>query len=172
MAVLEIALAYVLINEGSAPTNDPDDHGGLTRYGVTQATLSTYYGRAASDAEVLALTPATVAEVYQKLYWAPIQGDKIQSQPVATVLLDLAILCGPAAAVRMAQAILGVAADGLLGPKSLAALNAAVGATFVKRLSRSACQYFANIAVRNPTQAKWLPGWQIRAHKMIDQIVA
>ncbi|RYF48172.1 MAG: hypothetical protein EOO38_10690, partial [Cytophagaceae bacterium] len=171
MAVFELALAYVLANEGSTVTDDPQDHGGLTRYGVTQATLSAYLNRAAVPAEVHALTPGIAAQVYKKLYWTPIKAELIEDQAVATVLLDLSVLCGPSAAVKMLQAVLAIKIDGVVGPITLAAINKANKQTILQGLSLKACGYFSAIVVRDPTQVKFLPGWQIRAHKILKQNV-
>lgn len=167
MAVFEVALAYLLTNEGSAFVNDPADHGGPTRYGITQSVLSSYLGRPASMLDVQNIDHTTVAAIYRTRYWLPICGDKIQNQGVANALLDLAALTGPTQAARMMQAAAQVAADGLVGPKTLAAINASPSQALLVGFSHKACAYFAAIALRDPTQAKFLSGWQLRAHRML-----
>jgi hypothetical protein len=172
MAIFEIALAYVLVNEGSTFTNDPSDAGGATKFGVTQGTLTSYLGRKATIADVQGLTQATVSDIYRKLYWTPVQGDSITAQAVATVVLDLAVLCGPATAVRMVQAAVAVTQDGRMGPMTLAAINKADPKSVVQSMSLAACGYFCNIVVRDTAQQKWLAGWQYRAHKMTRLLLA
>lgn len=169
MATLQIALVYVLANEGTAFVDDPADHGGMTRYGVTLNTLSQYLGRTATEADVRNLSMQTVADIYGRYYWTPIKGQSIQSQAVATALLDIAVLCGPSAATRMLQSALGCTPDGVMGPKTLAAINQASPADALQGLSLKACSYFSAIALRDATQAKFLPGWQMRAHRMLLQ---
>ncbi|RYF12473.1 MAG: hypothetical protein EOO40_01195 [Deltaproteobacteria bacterium] len=172
MALFEIALSYVLINEGSTFTDDPSDRGGSTRYGVTQGTLANYLGRPTTPADVQALTPQMVSDIYRKLYWTPIKGDQINKQAVATVTMDLAVLCGPGTAARMLQAAVGATQDGNVGPMTLAAVNKADAAAVVQSMSLAACNYFASIATRDVTQQKWLAGWQYRAHKMTKLLLA
>lgn len=167
MAVFEVALAYLLQNEGSVFVSDPLDHGGPTRFGITQATLSAHMGRPASVAEVQNIDPQTVSSIYRMNYWTPIRGDKIQAQGVATALLDLAALTGPSMAVKMMQAAVKVTADGLMGPLTLAAINSAQPQSVLVAFSHGACNYFAQIVLRDPTQVKFLSGWQLRAHKML-----
>jgi lysozyme family protein len=167
MAVFEVALAYLLSNEGSAYTADPLDRGGPTRYGITQAALSNYLGRPASVLDVQGIDHVTVAAIYRSRYWTPICGDQIQNQAIANAFLDLAALTGPTQAARMMQTAAGVTSDGLVGPRTLAAINAAASQTLLVSFSHKACAYFAAIALRDPTQAKFLSGWQLRAHKML-----
>ncbi|KAK1548652.1 hypothetical protein Q3G72_006247 [Acer saccharum] len=167
MAVLELALIYVLQNEGNTYVNDPLDHGGPTRYGITQGALSVYLGRPASVQDVQNLTPTMVQDLYRRNYWTPIKADQIQNQQVATVLLDMAVLCGPSAGVKMLQTAVGAVADGVMGPLTLALVNQADPGKILAAMSLRACSYFSAIAVRDPTQAKFLPGWQMRAHKIM-----
>lgn len=167
MAVFEVALAYLLQNEGNTFVNDPLDHGGPTRYGVTMAVLSNYLGRQASISDVQNIEPQTVSAIYRMNYWTPIRGDKIQPQNVATALLDMAALTGCAQAVRMMQAAVGTTPDGIMGPVTLSAINLAQPQAVLVSFSHKACSYFAAIALRDATQAKFLSGWQLRAHRML-----
>jgi lysozyme family protein len=171
MAVLEIALVYLLRNEGGI-ANQAGDHGGLTNMGVTQATYSTYLGRQATDAEVKSLTVAQATAVYRKLYWNIIKGDSIVSQQVATVVMDMAVLMGPGQATKLIQGILGSAADGILGPKTLAALNAMDESAFLAAFSEKCCTFFGAICARDTSQIKFLYGWQYRAHRMLAKPTA
>lgn len=171
MAILEIALAYCLFNEGSEFTNIAADAGGPTRYGVTQRALSAYLGRPASADDVKALSEETVEDVYRKNYWNVIKGDSIKDQNVATAYFDMAVNMGPSQATKIVQGILGVVTDGLCGPKTIAALNAAKPKDFLIAFSQKACLFYGGIATRNVTQMVFLAGWQIRAHRMIKELL-
>lgn len=166
MALLEIALAYTLVNEGGLTRTDAvDDKGGLSFAGITAKTMSAYLGRQAIDAD-MQMSMDTVTAVYRKLYWKIIQGDSIKNQAVATVFFDMAVLMGPASATKMMQQIVGATPDGLCGAITVAKINAMPAAQIVPKFSLDACNYFTDIAMRDATQAKWVRGWQIRAHKM------
>lgn len=103
-------------------SNHPNDPGGLTMLGVTQATLSAYLGRPASAAEVKNLSPATARAIYQKNYWDRVAGDVL---PVGVDLCvyDWGVNSGPARSVKALQAILGVKADGWVGQITLDAIR-------------------------------------------------
>jgi hypothetical protein len=169
MAALQIALVFVLQNEGSTFVNDPLDRGGPTRYGITQNTLSHFIGRTASVDEVRNISMATVTDIYRQLYWNPIKGDNIQDQRLATAIFDIAVLAGPSAAVRMAQAAVGAVVDGMMGPKTLAAINTCDADKALQSISLKACSYYTMIVLRDASQTKFLAGWQMRAHRLVAQ---
>lgn len=169
MTTLQIALLYTLRNEGSAFVNNPSDHGGPTRYGITLNTLSRYMGHAAQLQDVQNISMATVTAIYQKLYWGPIKAAQIQDQRLATALFDVAVLSGNTAAVKMIQACVDVAIDGAMGPATLAAINAQDPQALLLAMSLKACTYFQAIALRDSSQAQFLTGWTIRAHRMLAQ---
>lgn len=165
MAIFEIALAYVLANEGGF-VNNPLDSGGPTNQGITQKTLSAHLGRPASIEDVQNISKETVAAIYRKGYWAVIKGDSIKSQSTATFLMDMAVLMGPAQATKIAQAAVGATPDGILGPKTLTALNAVASGPFALRFSKGCVRLFVNITVAKPSQLAFLPGWVSRADEM------
>lgn len=169
MALFELALAVVLHHEGGF-ANDPDDAGGATMQGITQGTLGTYLGRPASIDEVKHISAETVAGIYRKMYWGVIRGDSITSQDIATDLLDMAVLMGPAQAIKLAQSAVGASTDGMMGPKTLAALNATPQPTFSNRFYRACVQTFVAITVRKPSQLKFLPGWITRVDTLTTKV--
>lgn len=167
MAIFEVALAFTLLAEGKF-SDDALDRGGPTNYGITLVSYSAYLGRQATVADLLAITPDIRADFYRKLYWNNVKGSLIQRQPVATVLFDMAVLCGPAQAIRMAQAAVGVKADGLLGPVTLGAINAMPSVQFVAAYAQQCATYFAAIAKRDATQNRFLAGWSYRIGKFTN----
>jgi lysozyme family protein len=112
-------LAEVLRLEGGY-ADDPRDPGGPTRFGVTRAVLSESLGREASAQDVAALTEGEAAGIYRTHYWGPIGCAEL---PVGLdlVAFDTAVNMGPGTSVRLLQAALGVAADGVVGPLTLEA---------------------------------------------------
>ena len=91
-------LTFTLHYEGGF-TNNPRDPGGPTNLGVTIATLSHELGRAATIAEVRALTPATATPIYRKKFWNLIDGDGLPAG-VDLITFDIAVNNGPGRALR------------------------------------------------------------------------
>lgn len=102
----ERCLALTLAHEGGY-SDHPLDPGGATNWGVTQATLSRARGRAVTKADVRALSRDEAAAIYRRLYWDAVNGDDLPAGVDATVF-DHAVNSGPAAALRILRAALGL----------------------------------------------------------------
>jgi len=167
VADFKAALAYVLENEGNFVAN-PSDRGGPTNYGISTPTLTKYLGRAATVDDIKNISMATVESIYRQSYWNAIKGDAIKEQSTATYLFDMAVLMGPPSAARLAQAALGLKADGIIGPLSLAKFNATAPSVFALVFSKACIRALVAIAVANPSQLVFLSNWVRRADEMTD----
>jgi lysozyme family protein len=108
----------VLSDEGAKFTNNPKDRGGPTKLGVTQRALSDWLGHPATVDEVKALTPATVAPIYEAHYWTAVRGNEVPSG-VDYFLFDAAVQHGRGRAVKFLQQTIDLPADGAFGPLTL-----------------------------------------------------
>lgn len=172
MADFTGALSYLLANEGTAYTNTPGDGGSFTRYGITIATLAAWrkrQGRTAPTADDVRLLTATEASaIYRANYWNAVRGDDITDDGVACLLLDVAANCGTGRAAKLAQSVVNdlggaLVVDGALGPKSLAAVNAADRRGFLRAAVQRQLDYYDDIVARDVTQRKFLRTWLKRA---------
>lgn len=100
------------------------DPGGKTMYGITQATLSAYYGRPASVAEIRGLTKETAKAIYRSEYWDRVAGD-VLPDGVDLCVYDFGVNSGPSRAAKSLQAALGVKADGWIGELTMTAIRKA-----------------------------------------------
>jgi hypothetical protein len=119
----EDCFRMVLKHEGGF-VNHPRDPGGMTNLGVTKRAWEEYTGQHADEAEMRSLTPEIVQPFYKARYWDKIRGDELPFG-VDYAAYDLAVNSGPARAAKYLQQIVGVPADGVIGPKTLAAINEA-----------------------------------------------
>lgn len=120
------ALAIILRHEGGF-VNHPKDPGGMTNLGVTKNTWEAFTGRAASEAEMRALTVEKVRPLYRSRYWDAVRCDDLPA-PLALCVFDFAVNAGPARGARYLQKAVGAAQDGAIGPATIAAVQ-----TFVAR---------------------------------------
>ena len=167
VSVFNRALAYTLEREGGYRyTETPDDAGKGTFAGLTAKTVASFYGRTLTASQMKAMTPTEVAAIYKTMYWDAIQGEKIPSPIIAMCLFDMAVLMGPVRAAMLAQSVVSQKTDGAIGPKTLAALTTVGTVAFVNAFSDLCDAFFAQIVANNPTQQKFLAGWQKRTSLM------
>lgn len=173
MALFPPALAVVLEHEGSPFVNDPNDAGGPTRYGITLAWAQEHRLDVDGDgdvdvADIQALTPEVAGARYKIGVWEPLGLDRIGDQVLASKVLDLAVHAGPAVAVACLQRAANhggarLAADGQLGPVTLAAVNAQPPADLVVRLALQQAAFYGACIQRRPQNEAYRWNWMERA---------
>ncbi len=91
-------------------------------------------------------------------------GDKITEQQVAENIFDTAVNMGPRTASRLAQIALDlIPVDGIIGPNSIKAINAAAPEAFMAEFTIAKIARYAYICNKNKSQKKYLLGWINRA---------
>lgn len=169
MADFTSAVEKLLIWEGGK-VNDPADPGGKTNMGITQKSLDAFHFQWVSSAlpkDVFALTRAQASDFYFYEYWFPCRGKLINSQPLADLLLSMAVLQGKKPAVRRLQGLLGLSADGFMGLQTLAALNAANPKALLLTYAEVNRMFFRKLADSRPTSQKFLQGWLNRVQAYV-----
>lgn len=159
------AFEKVIVAEGGYLLHEvAGDRGGMTYAGISRKNWPDWEGWRVLDAGG---TPEAeqVRQFYRQHFWAPLQGDAIQSQEIAQTLFDFSVNAGVRTAVILAQTVVGTTPDGKLGPKTLAALNAAEPGLFMARYALAKIARYCEIVRRDRTQGKFLLGWVSRALK-------
>jgi lysozyme family protein len=118
-------VAFIVDHFERGFVNDPDDRGGATNFGVTQATLGVawHLGRAATVDEVRRLTRETAIDVLVLQFVLVPRFDRIMSWRLRFALIDYGINSGPVNGARALQRILGLRPDGVIGPITIAKVN-------------------------------------------------
>lgn len=120
-------LEQVLAHEGGY-VDHPSDPGGATNMGITHKTLARWRHVspwwALPKSAVMALGKDEAARIYRARYWTPCRADQMPAG-LDLALFDFAVNSGPDRAIRTLQAGLGVVADGVVGPLTLAAAEKA-----------------------------------------------
>ena len=124
--IFALALRHVLTQEGGW-TEDPFDPGGPTNFGITLAEFAEWRHVVLTALTLSGLKQAlrdipaqTVETIYRERYW---QAGACAQLPAALAFMhfDAAVNHGTGRAARFLQTALGVAADGEIGPLTLAA---------------------------------------------------
>jgi lysozyme family protein len=195
MADFKKALAIVLANEGFY-NNLKQDTGGETYCGVARNSFPDWEGWKAIDkyksefgqpAFGLQIHSADqyVEAFYEQNFWRPVCGDAVALQAHANLIFDIAVNCGVKGAGMMVQEVLrdcfghlDITLDGVLGTKSVAAINAHKDGTlfifgldvpnaylFMVQLTAVRMKRYARLAKGGSAWA--IPGWTARSFSFL-----
>jgi len=154
----DTCFAMVLKHEGGF-VNHPKDPGGMTNLGVTRTNWELYLDHDVTEADMRALTPEMVKPFYKKNYWDRIRGDELPSG-VDYAAYDLAVNSGTGRAAKYLQQIAGVTADGVIGPKSLEAIQKCDAEDTVDEICNMRMDFLKNLN----TFDTFGKGWTIRVN--------
>lgn len=118
------ALRFVAFWEGGE-VDDLNDPGGHTNLGVTQNTLNIARAKRPERGLpkfVSQLNAADARFIYHEFYWLPIQCHRMQPA-VALMVFDGCVNQGVTAMSKHLQKAVGASVDGIVGSKTLAALE-------------------------------------------------
>ncbi len=95
----------ILDREGGKFTDDPNDSGGPTKWGITLPVLSRWRRRTATIADIRALPREDAFEIYRSQFYLMPNFDDIAelSIPIAAELTDTGVNLGPAQATMFLQ---------------------------------------------------------------------
>lgn len=112
MSLFDAATAFIIDEIEGPHANDPRDSGGDTAWGLARASHPTETPWPPSRERAV--------EIYRSDYWNAVSGDLLPPR-LAVAVYDSAINEGTGTAIEILQTTLGVAVDGVLGPRTLAA---------------------------------------------------
>ncbi len=156
----DACLTELLKHEGGY-VDHPADPGGATNMGITFATLREWRGKPVTKDDVRNLTKGEAGEIYRARYWNAVKGEQLPAG-VDLAVFDYAVNSGPGRAVRDLQAILGVAQDGAIGPKTLAAVERAGPKTVIVDLCDKRRKFLRSLA----SYATFGRGWERRVNEV------
>lgn len=146
----------------------PEDKGGPTKYGITQQTLSEWLGREASREDIEKLPVGVARNIYRELYIERPRFDGIRNDRLRALIIDCGVNHGVRRATRWLQREVGVVPDGVVGPKTLAAVNAyADQDRLYRRILARRARFYGRIITRRPSQAVFAAGWMNRLAEFI-----
>jgi len=165
MANIELLAPSIVKWESDKYVNDPLDKGGPTKYGITLATWKSVGVDKDGDGDIDAndvklLTKGDFSRVLRQ-YWDRWQADKIFNQSIADILVDWVWGSGKWGIV-IPQRLLGLNADGVVGPKTIAAVNAQDPKKFFDQIFAARVKFINDIVANNPSQKKFIKGWMNR----------
>ena len=163
------AIPIILEHEGDW-VDDPADRGGETRFGISLKMIVSTLGIKPADLGLLdfnpgcmkLLTKGKACEIYRKYFWDKHNLDAVIDQNAATKIFDATVNMGSRWGVKCAQRACEADDDGILGSKTLAAINK-MGPGFEDAMALTMKKRYEDIIARNPSQVKFQRTWFFRA---------
>lgn len=152
--------------------NDSDDLGGITMVGVTLATYTEYCRRKdypkPTGERLRAITYAQWLNILKTMFWDRWKADEIANQSIAEILVDWVWASGKYG-ITIPQQVLGVTVDGVVGSKTITAVNAQNPAEFFARIMAERKAYINRICTGRPVNNKYKKGWLRRLNAITFQ---
>ena len=165
MADAKKLIPFILRWEGGF-VDDPLDRGGATNKGITIGTFRHFFGSNATVDQLKNMTDAQWLTVFRAGYWDPWRADEIRNQSVADIVVDWAWASGTKTSIRQVQKLLGVTADGVVGPVTLGAIAASAPRELFDRVHDTRIAFVDDIVSRNPSQKRFERGWKNRINAL------
>lgn len=161
--------------------NDPYDKGGETNMGITIGTwkqaghdcsvkipemvVKNHRGQLVTYKNVtqslFEMTEDQWHRVFKNMYWDRWRADEIASQSVAHILVDW-IWASGVWGIKIPQRLLGVKDDGIVGPKTIGAVNSSNPQVLFADIFDARVGYIDDICRRTPTNERFRKGWMNR----------
>lgn len=142
----------------------PLDSGGPTNMGVTLKVYQKWYGKDKTAEDLRKMNYARWKAIMKTDYWDKCSADRILSQSVAELFVDWCIN-GGTGHIKDVQRIVGTFPDGIVGPKTLTAINARTPKTLWEEIWAARKANYSAIVNKKPSQRVFWNGWMNRLAK-------
>ncbi|CAB4149045.1 zliS Lysozyme family protein [uncultured Caudovirales phage] len=176
-ADFNIAVDFVLKHEGgySNHTNDP---GGPTNFGISLRLLEQQGIDIDGDGDIdiddiKGVTKTRAKEIYKELWWDKYHYENIESTEIAKKVFDVAVNAGASRAHKITQRAINritsgsLAVDGVLGPKTLSAINRIITRgnylNLYQAIQKEQELFYIDISDKNIKLRSFIRGWLARA---------
>ena len=169
----EQAVQVVLVNEGGY-TNDPNDAGGETNYGITWYDLNRAVnkGIVSHGTNIVGLLKSQAIIIYKNEYWDVLNLDRLETQSIANKILDTCVNIGNAWGITCLQRAIRAALDdkfiqddGILGDKTIKRIADSSQAILLAAYRSEVAGYHRSIVISKPAQKIFLEGWLERSYQ-------
>lgn len=145
--------------------NDQADLGKQTNKGVTLSTYRSVFGKNKTVSDLKKITDEQWEFIFKKFYWDKWNADDIKDQNVANILVDW-LWCSGSYGIKIPQHVLGVSVDGIVGSKTIAAINARDSRELFDTIKQERKDYIDRICQTRPQNRKFKKGWLNRINSL------
>ena len=152
------AFTTLLKHEGGF-SDHAADPGGKTRFGITEAVAR----EAGYRGDMRELPLDLAKRIYKDRYWDAVRAEELP-EAIRYAVFDAAVNSGPRQAILWLQRAVGVKDDGIIGPKTLAAVHAADPERLLRRFLSQRLRFMTNL----PNWSSFSRGWARRIADLME----
>lgn len=154
----DTAFTRLLGHEGGY-SDHAADPGGKTRYGITEAVAQ----RAGYRGDMRELPLDLARRIYRAEYWDAVRAEELPPG-IRYVVFDAAVNSGVGQSIKWLQRAVGATADGVIGPKTLAAVNQFSAESLRLRVLSQRLRFMAAL----PNWPSFGRGWANRIAELME----
>ena len=132
-----------------------------TMKGITLEVYQKHFGRNKTCSDLKRISDSEWYTITKADYWDVVRADEIANQSVANIIVDFVFNSGKSVIKRI-QKVVNVTPDGIVGKKTLSAINNANQKELFNKIKASRKAFYDEIITRNPSKAKFKKGWYNR----------
>lgn len=136
-----------LIDHEGGYVRNPSDPGGETKFGISKRSYPTE--------DIKNMTLERAREIYRHDYWEQ-SGGEVLPEAIRFDVFDMAVNSGPRAAIKNLQKTVGVHEDGLIGVKTLMAVNAMNPFQLIARFNACRLIFMSDLAAWPSFSRGWV----------------
>jgi len=173
MAEFKPAFQHTITTEGGY-VNDQQDPGGETYKGIARKIFSKWAGWQSIDMlkrqsgfpgniDKYPEIQQLVEDFYRVEFWDRMHLDAITSQEIANSIFDFGVNAGIGTSSTLAQLVVEVTTDGIIGNDTIAAINSFNVDHFIAAFTVAKIARYITIVKKRPTSRKYFYGWILRS---------
>ena len=151
--------------EGRVVENDPHDQGGQTFWGISRNSFPEWPGWDLVDSG-LEVTEEVIQDFYLHQFWIPALCELYENDELSIQVFDWNVNSG-ARAIKTLQTLLGLEADGKVGPLTLSAIKSQDKGILVDKYLISRVAFYNDLVARRPDNKRYLKGWVKRCVRSV-----
>lgn len=171
------SLDLLLKHEGGY-SNNPNDPGGPTKYGISLRFLRSQKVLPADfdddgDIDIEDIKDMTLEEassIYKMEFWDKLGISRILDQRIANMVFGIAVNTGPNRSISILQKAIDaicagdVSVDGCIGDKTIKAVNSINSLKLLLSLKLKCASFYQSLVTANPKLRIFLKGWLNRVN--------
>lgn len=163
MTNIEKRIVNFFIKWEGGYVNDKNDKGGPTNRGITLSTFRAYFGNNKTINDLKNMSNTQWLYIFKQGFYDKIKCSEVKNENIQLIWCDWFWGSG-SWGIKKVQTIVGVEDDGIVGEKTIEAINKYNPKDLFNKIKASRIAFYYAIVKNNPSQKKFLNGWLNRVN--------